>query len=135
MLIPTVSPFLPNIRDSRRERVCDFQNIQCVRLDQARHTVPHDRSAIMSHPVRNNDRRGAVCVWMESSGELENFIVQDQHRRFFRPLSVFSIVLGLHWNRLRGTFVLHNTHALDSVQLSSSSGYMNDGNDLRSYAV
>ncbi|RDK44290.1 hypothetical protein M752DRAFT_137815 [Aspergillus phoenicis ATCC 13157] len=56
-------------------------------------------------------------MWMESSGELENLIVQDQHRHFFLRLAVCSVVIGLHGKRLCGTFDLQNTYALGNVQL------------------
>ncbi|OJI84150.1 hypothetical protein ASPTUDRAFT_56096 [Aspergillus tubingensis CBS 134.48] len=142
MLIPTVSPFLPNIRDSRREGVCNSQKIQCVRLGQTRSQVQtysaHDRSA-MSHTVRNNDRAGkeililmgtsdlhndgyrsvwgwqdpvkagVQCIWMESSGESGNLIVQDQHGRFSFQLSTCSLVIGLYGNSFCGTFDLQTT--------------------------
>ncbi|PYH72287.1 uncharacterized protein BO88DRAFT_441861 [Aspergillus vadensis CBS 113365] len=144
MLIPTVSPFLPNIRDSRREGVCNSQKIQCASRPPCLwrrlvlsppHSIPnrrvHDRSA-MSHTERNNDRAmgtsdlhndgcrsvwgwqdpvkdGVQCIWMESSGESENLIVQDQHGRFSFQLSTCSLVIGPHGNSFCGTFDPQNT--------------------------
>ncbi|PYH61244.1 uncharacterized protein BO96DRAFT_93593 [Aspergillus niger CBS 101883] len=62
-------------------------------------------------------KAGVQCMWMESSGELENLIVQDQHRHFFLRLAICSVATGLHGKRLCGTFDLQNTYALGNVQL------------------